>query len=57
MKEPFVSIINPIRNVERTIDKNLEYLINLDYPGKSLSGMIPSGGISLREGKAQECAR
>jgi hypothetical protein len=39
---PFITIINPIRNVERTIDTNLKYLLGgmeldmiMEYSNKS----------------------
>jgi len=48
MQTPFVSIINPIRNVERTIDKNLEYLVNLDYPKDRMEIILADGGSTDR---------
>ncbi len=45
---PFVSIINPIRNVERTLDKNLETLVNLDYPKDRMEIILADGGSTDR---------
>ena len=47
-REPYVSIINPIRNVERTIEKNLECLINLDYPKDKMEIIMADGGSTDR---------
>jgi len=44
MNTPFVTIINPIRNVERTIDKNLDYLVRLDYPKDKIEIVLADGG-------------
>ncbi len=44
--KPFVSIINPIRNAARTIEKCLESLINLDYPKEKLEFIFADGGSS-----------
>ena len=41
--KPFVSIINPIRNVGRTIEKCLQSLIELDYPRESLEFIFADG--------------
>ncbi|MFC1577012.1 glycosyltransferase [Candidatus Omnitrophota bacterium] len=48
MKTPFITIINPIRNVERTIEKNLEFLIDLDYPKDKMEIILADGGSSDR---------
>ena len=32
MMDDFVSIIVPVRNMERTIGKTFEYLMDIDYP-------------------------
>ena len=41
---PFISIINPIRNVERTLDVNLKYLMDLDYPKDRYEIVLGDGG-------------
>ena len=41
---PFITIINPIRNVERTIDTNLKYLLGLDYPKDKMEIVFGDGG-------------
>lgn len=41
---PFISIINPIRNVERTITTNLEYLLGIDYPKDRYEIVFGDGG-------------
>jgi len=41
---PFVSIIIPVRNFERTIEKTFEYLLNVDYPHDSWEWVIADGG-------------
>jgi len=41
---PFISIINPIRNVERTIVTNLEYLLGIDYPKDRYEIVFGDGG-------------
>jgi len=41
---PFVTIINPIRNVERTITTNLEYLLGIDYPKDRYEIVFGDGG-------------
>ena len=45
---PFISIINPIRNVERTIHTNLEYLLGLDYPRDRMEIIFADGGSTDR---------
>ena len=42
--KPFVSIIIPIKNFERTIEKTFEYLLNIDYPKESWEIIIADGG-------------
>ncbi len=42
--KPFVSIINPVRNTERTLKKCLESLIDLDYPKEKLEFIFADGG-------------
>lgn len=44
MKEDFVSIIIPVKNFERTIEKTFEYLLNVDYPHHSWEIIIADGG-------------
>jgi cellulose synthase/poly-beta-1,6-N-acetylglucosamine synthase-like glycosyltransferase len=46
--KPFITIINPIRNVERTLDKNLETLVNLDYPKDRMEIVLADGGSTDR---------
>jgi len=41
---PFVSIIIPVKNFERTIEKTFEYLLNVDYPHNSWEWVIADGG-------------
>ena len=41
---PFISIINPIRNVERTIETNLKYLLGIDYPKEKFEIVFGDGG-------------
>jgi cellulose synthase/poly-beta-1,6-N-acetylglucosamine synthase-like glycosyltransferase len=41
---PFVSIIIPVKNFERTIEKTFEYLLNVDYPRDSWEWVIVDGG-------------
>jgi glycosyltransferase involved in cell wall biosynthesis len=43
-KTPFVSIIIPVKNFERTIEKTFEYLLNVDYPRDSWEWVIADGG-------------
>jgi len=43
-QEPQVSIIVPVRNAERTIDKTLEYLLAVDYPGERMEVVLADGG-------------
>jgi len=40
----FVSVIIPVRNFERTIDKTFEYLLNVDYPHDRWEIIIADGG-------------
>lgn len=46
--EPVVTIINPVRNIDRTIEKNLEYLIDLDYPKDKMEIIFADGGSKDR---------
>jgi len=41
---PFVSIIIPVKNFERTIEKTFEYLLGVDYPRDSWEWVIADGG-------------
>lgn len=43
-KAAFVSIIIPVKNFERTIEKTFEYLLNVDYPRDSWEWVIADGG-------------
>jgi len=43
---PFVSIIIPVKNFERTIEKTFEYLLNVDYPHDAWEWVIADGGSS-----------
>jgi cellulose synthase/poly-beta-1,6-N-acetylglucosamine synthase-like glycosyltransferase len=43
-KMPFVSIIIPVKNFERTLEKTFEYLLNLDYPRDAWEWVIADGG-------------
>lgn len=43
-KSPFISIIIPVKNFERTIEKSFEYLLNVDYPHDSWEWIIADGG-------------
>jgi glycosyltransferase involved in cell wall biosynthesis len=41
---PFVSIIIPVKNFERTIEKTFEYLLSVDYPRDAWEWVIADGG-------------
>lgn len=41
---PFISIIIPVKNFERTIEKTFEYLLNVEYPYESWEWVIVDGG-------------
>lgn len=43
---PFISILIPVRNFERTIEKSFQYLLNLDYPHDRWEILIADGGSS-----------
>ncbi|HDQ26744.1 MAG TPA: glycosyltransferase [bacterium] len=43
-EKPFVSIISPVRNAERTIDTTMEYILNVDYPRDKLEIVLADGG-------------
>ncbi|MDD4953482.1 MAG: glycosyltransferase [Candidatus Omnitrophica bacterium] len=44
--KPFLTIINPIRNAQRTLEKCLESLVNLDYPKDRMEFIFADGGSS-----------
>lgn len=46
--KPFISIIIPVKNFERTIEKTFEYLLNVDYPRDSWEWVIADGGSTDR---------
>ena len=41
---PFISVIIPIKNFERTIEKSFQYLFNVDYPHDRWEIIIADGG-------------
>lgn len=43
-EKPFISIIIPVKNFERTIEKTFEYLLNVDYPREQWEWVIVDGG-------------
>ncbi len=43
-EKPFVSIISPVRNAERTIDTTIQYLLNVDYPRVCMEIVFADGG-------------
>ena len=43
-EKPFVSIIIPVKNFERTIEKTFEYLLKVDYPHERWEWVIADGG-------------
>ncbi|MFC1804317.1 glycosyltransferase [Candidatus Omnitrophota bacterium] len=45
-QRPFISIIIPVRNFERTIEKTFEYLLKVDYPHERWEWVIADGGSS-----------
>src|SRR4030042_3278143 len=42
--QPFISIIIPVKNFERTIEKSFEYLLDVDYPHDRWEIVIADGG-------------
>ncbi len=42
--KPFISIIIPVKNFERTIEKTFDYLLNVDYPRDRWEWVIADGG-------------
>lgn len=47
-KNPFISIIIPVKNFERTIEKTFEYLLAVDYPRDAWEWVIADGGSNDR---------
>jgi len=43
MSQPFISLIVPVKNASRTLDKTFEYLINLDYPKDQIEIIVADG--------------
>ncbi len=43
-EKPFVTIINPIRNVGRTIERCIQSLVDLDYPRERMEFIFADGG-------------
>ncbi|MCK5493150.1 MAG: glycosyltransferase [Candidatus Omnitrophica bacterium] len=41
---PFISLIIPVRNAERTLEKTFEYILNVDYPRDKMEMVIADGG-------------
>jgi len=41
---PFISIIIPVKNFERTIEKTFEFLLNVEYPRDAWEWVIADGG-------------
>lgn len=46
--EPFISIIVPVRNMERTITTTFEYLMNVEYPHEKMELIFADGGSKDR---------
>ncbi|MBM3247820.1 MAG: glycosyltransferase [Candidatus Omnitrophica bacterium] len=44
VNKPFISILIPVKNFERTIEKTFEYLLGVDYPRDSWEWIIADGG-------------
>ncbi|MBI4846388.1 MAG: glycosyltransferase [Candidatus Omnitrophica bacterium] len=40
----FISIIIPVRNAERTLEKTFEYILNVEYPREKMEVIIADGG-------------
>lgn len=45
---PFVSLIVPVKNFERTIEKSFEYILNIDYPHDRWEVIFADGGSTDR---------
>ncbi len=43
-RQPFITIINPIRNTDRTLEKCLQSLVELDYPLDKMEFVFADGG-------------
>jgi cellulose synthase/poly-beta-1,6-N-acetylglucosamine synthase-like glycosyltransferase len=43
-KTPFISIVIPVRNAERTLEKTFEYILNVEYPREKMEIVIGDGG-------------
>lgn len=46
--EPFISIIVPVRNMERTISTTFEYLMHISYPRSEMEIIFADGGSKDR---------
>jgi len=44
MQKPFVTIVCPVRNAERTMDTTFQYLLNVDYPRDKMEIVLADGG-------------
>ena len=44
--KPFISIIVPVKDIERTIEKTFQYLLAIDYPHDAWEIIIADGGSS-----------
>ena len=42
--KPFITIILPVRNAERTIDTTIQYLLNVEYPRDKMEIIFADGG-------------
>ena len=47
-KKPFISIITPVKDAEKTIDRVIEGILKLDYPRKNMEFLISDGGSKDR---------
>lgn len=43
MNEPFISLIVPVKNAQRTLDITFDYLIKLDYPKEKMELIVADG--------------
>ncbi|MGE5618491.1 MAG: glycosyltransferase [Sphingomonadaceae bacterium] len=46
VQTPRITVVVPVRNAERTMDKTLSYLTDLDYPADRLELILADGGSS-----------
>ncbi|MBN2120258.1 MAG: glycosyltransferase [Candidatus Omnitrophica bacterium] len=46
MDKPFISIIVPVRNAQRTINTTFEYLMDIEYPQERMEMVFADGGSS-----------